>query len=149
VDAAESMLTLARQNVSAADFSDRIALVLADAKQLPFTDGVFSAVISNSIVHHIAEPVEVLREIVRVAAPSAFQFHRDLCRPDDEATLENLIATYARDSTEYQRRLFAESLRAALTLKEMRSFVERLPVVGDLVMTSDRHWTWTTGPISL
>jgi ubiquinone/menaquinone biosynthesis C-methylase UbiE len=144
VDAAESMLALARQNVAAAGLSDRIELVLADAKRLPFADGTFSAVISNSIVHHIAVPAGVLAESVRVAKSNALQFHRDLARPMDEATLEHLVATYAGSSTAYQRRLFGESLRAALTLTEIRSFVAQVGgQPGDVQMTSDRHWTWS------
>jgi ubiquinone/menaquinone biosynthesis C-methylase UbiE len=143
VDAAESMLTLARQNVDAAGLSDRIELVLADAKRLPFADGVFSAVISNSIAHHIAEPGDVLAEAVRVAASGALQFHRDLARPRDEATLEHLVTTYAGSSTAYQRRLFGESLRAALTLEETRKLVTNLGFDSASVrMSSDRHWTW-------
>lgn len=143
VDAAESMLALAHQNVAAAGLSDRIELVLADAKRLPFADGMFSAVISNSIVHHIAEPGDVLAEAVRVSSPNALQFHRDLCRPNDEAALEHLVTTYAGSSTAYQRRLFGESLRAALTLDEMQTLITRLGFdPNSVAMTSDRHWTW-------
>lgn len=143
VDAAESMLMLARQNVVAAGLSDRIELVLADAKRLPFSDGMFSAVISNSIAHHIAEPGDVLAESVRVSAPGALQFHRDLCRPKDEATLAHLVATYAGNSTPYQRRLFGESLRAALTLEEIQTLVTNLGFdPTSACLTSDRHWTW-------
>lgn len=146
VDAAASMLAIAEQNVAAAGLADRIELVLADAKVLPFGDGSFSAVISNSIVHHIAEPAAVLAEAVRVAAAGALQFHRDLCRPADEEELARLVTTYAGGATPYQQRLFAESLRAALTLEEMRSLVEELGFAAEAVrMTSDRHWTWIAG----
>src|SRR5262245_40169858 len=48
VDAAESMLALARKNVAAAGFVGRIELVHADAKELGATR--YDAVISNSIV---------------------------------------------------------------------------------------------------
>ena len=41
VDAAESMLAIARQNIAAAGIEDRIAPLLADAKQLPLGDGSF------------------------------------------------------------------------------------------------------------
>jgi ubiquinone/menaquinone biosynthesis C-methylase UbiE len=143
VDAAESMLTIGREKVAAAGFADRIELVLADAKCLPFRDASFAAVVSNSIVHHIAEPENVLAEAVRVAGPDGLQFHRDLCRPNDDAELERLVATYAADATEYQRKLFSESLRAALSLEEIQSFVMHLGFPRDSVrLTSDRHWTW-------
>lgn len=145
VDAAESMLAVARENVAAAGLADRIELVLADAKRLPFQDASFSVVISNSIAHHIAAPLGVLAEAVRVEVSGAIQFHRDLCRPADEAELARLVATYAGDATAYQKRLFSESLRAALSLEEIRALVVQMGFSSESVrMTSDRHWTWTS-----
>jgi ubiquinone/menaquinone biosynthesis C-methylase UbiE len=143
VDAAESMLAVARENVAAAGLTERIELVLADAKQLPFSDESFPIVVSNSIAHHIAEPAAVLAEAVRVTAEGGLQFHRDLFRPDDETDLARLVAKYAGDATAYQRKLFSESLRAALTLEEIRSLIAGFGFAPDAVrMTSDRHWTW-------
>src|SRR5262245_56813557 len=52
VDAAPSMLAIARTNVASANLSHRIDPILADAKHLPFADGSFPVVISNSILHH-------------------------------------------------------------------------------------------------
>lgn len=141
VDAAESMLALARKNVAAAGLADRIELVHADAKSLAATQ--FDAVVSNSIVHHIGEPRAVIATAIRLTAPDGLLFHRDLARPNDEAQLKQLVDTYASDATPYQRRLFGESLRAALTIDEMRALVADFGFAPDTVqMTSDRHWTW-------
>ena len=53
------------------------------------------------------------------------------------------MVTYAADATPYQRRLFANSLRAALTVDEMQNLVATFGGAPDAVqMTSDRHWTW-------
>jgi SAM-dependent methyltransferase len=41
----------------------------ANAEQLPFDDGVFDAVVSNYVVHHLARPEVVFREISRVLKP--------------------------------------------------------------------------------
>jgi SAM-dependent methyltransferase len=41
----------------------------ADAEQLPFDDGEFDAVVSNYVVHHLARPEVVFREIARVLKP--------------------------------------------------------------------------------
>jgi ubiquinone/menaquinone biosynthesis C-methylase UbiE len=144
VDAAESMLAVGGRNVDTAGLTGRIELVLADAKRLPFDADVFPVVISNSIVHHLAEPQQVLAEAVRVVAPGGLLFHRDLARPDDEAQLHHLVTAYAGDATPYQRKLFADSLRAALTVEEMQQLVAALGFPAESVrMTSDRHWTWT------
>ena len=53
VDLADHMLEAARRNVERSGFAARIALKKIDAKRLPFEDGAFEAVVSNSIVHHI------------------------------------------------------------------------------------------------
>jgi ubiquinone/menaquinone biosynthesis C-methylase UbiE len=143
-DAAVSMLELARYNVEAASLINRIQLSHVDAKQLPFESGMFATVMSNSIIHHIPEPAGVLAEAVRVAASGGQLFFRDLLRPDDEATLQQLVATYAGDSNEHQQRMFAESLHAALSLDEIRALVSQLGFdSATVVQTSDRHWTWS------
>jgi ubiquinone/menaquinone biosynthesis C-methylase UbiE len=145
VDAAASMLAVARSNVETARFSDRIELVQGDAKRLPFAAGSFHVVISNSIVHHIPEPRAVLAEAIRVTAHGGLLFHRDLARPDGETELERLVETYAADATPYQRKLFADSLRAALTVDEVRELVSSFGFEPETVqMTSDRHWTWSS-----
>jgi len=143
-DAAISMLELARYNVEAAGLINRIQLTHVDAKSLPFEDGMFLTVMSNSIVHHIPEPAAVFAEAVRVTAGGGLLFFRDLLRPDEEATLNQLVATYAADCNEHQRRMFAESLHAALSLDEVRELVAQLGFAASTVtQTSDRHWTWS------
>jgi ubiquinone/menaquinone biosynthesis C-methylase UbiE len=143
LDAAECMLTVARMNVANAGFTNRIDVLRADAKQLPFASASFPVVISNSIFHHTAEPKSTIAEAIRVCAPTGLLFHRDLARPVADEYLVKLVDNYARTATSYQRKLFADSLRAALTLEEMRDLVTGHGFAADTVqLTSDRHWTW-------
>ena len=147
VDAARHMLDVARRNIDAAELTDRIQIQLADAKALPFANGEFDGVISNSIVHHLPEPIAALREAVRVTCAGVL-FFRDLLRPKSMAELASLVDRYAPAAglsaeTDHQRAMLADSLRAALTLEEMRDLVAELgfPPAG-VEQTSDRHWTW-------
>lgn len=145
IDLAEHMLTLGRENVRRAGFDKRIRLERQDAKSLPYADGAFGAVISNSIVHHIPEPGRVLAEMVRVVRPGGSIFIRDLLRPPDDATVRHLVATYAGDANAHQQQMFDDSLRAALTLDEIRALISRLHLdPGHVRQTTDRHWTWQT-----
>jgi ubiquinone/menaquinone biosynthesis C-methylase UbiE len=145
IDLAEHMLHVGRENVARAGLAGQVQLQLCDAKQMPFPSGTFGAVISNSIVHHIPEPGRVLTEMVRVVRPGGLLFIRDLLRPPDEATLVELVATYAGDATPQQRQMFLESLHAALSLEEIRDLVAALGFDPAAVrQTTDRHWTWTT-----
>jgi ubiquinone/menaquinone biosynthesis C-methylase UbiE len=143
VDAAASMLALAELNIATAQLASSISIVQADAKQLPFDSRAFHVVMSNSILHHIPEPKGVIAEANRVTAPAGLHFHRDLARPGDEATLLRLVELYAAAATPYQRRLFTESLHAALTAEEMAELVTHFGFDQKSVRkTSDRHWTW-------
>jgi ubiquinone/menaquinone biosynthesis C-methylase UbiE len=144
IDLARHMLVRGRRNVDEAGLSDRVKLQQLDAKGIPYPDGQFEAVISNSVVHHIADPVPALAEMVRLVAPGGTLFARDLCRPDDEASLAAIVQTYAGGESESAQALFAASLRAALTLDEMRELVASLGLPPEgVAMSSDRHWTWT------
>src|SRR5712692_1813379 len=119
IDMAEQMLAVARDNVSEAQFADRICLKKANGRALEFAGGEFPAVMSNSIVHHIPEPIEALQEMVRVCTKGGTIFVRDLLRPSNGATLDYLVRTYAGDANSRQKKMFAESLHAALTLEEI------------------------------
>ena len=121
----------------------RIRLERVDAKRLPYADGQFAAVMSNSIVHHMPQPREVLAEAVRVVRAGGLIFIRDLARPRDDEQVRELVRTYAGQASDHQRQLFDDSLRAALSVEEMCALVVELGYAADTVnATSDRHWTW-------
>ena len=143
-DAAVSMLELARYHVEAEGLRNRIQLHHGDAKKLGFADEFFDAVVSNSLIHHIPEPVMVLTEIVRVTKPNGRIFVRDLARPQNNAEVEALVEMYTGSATATARQLFRQSLYAALSLAEIQNLVESLGLDrSEVTMTSDRHWTWS------
>jgi ubiquinone/menaquinone biosynthesis C-methylase UbiE len=143
VDLAAHMLALARENVLSAGLASRIQIERIDAKALPFADGRFDVVMSNSIIHHIPEPIDTLQEAVRVCKPGGLLFFRDLLRPCDEATLTSLVQTYAGSENAHCQQMFADSLHAALSLDEIRGLLAQLGFPANSVQaTSDRHWTW-------
>jgi ubiquinone/menaquinone biosynthesis C-methylase UbiE len=144
VDLADEMLKLAAANVAAAGLSHRVILEKVNGRQMPFESGRFAAVISNSIIHHIPHPFECLSEMVRVCATGGPMFVRDLLRPNSDELLEHLVNLHAAGANDHQRQLFADSLRAALTLAEAQTLVVELGFDPSTVrQTSDRHWTWT------
>jgi ubiquinone/menaquinone biosynthesis C-methylase UbiE len=144
VDLAGPMLDLARRHVSDSNLADRIRFARGDAKSLPFPDGRFEGVISNTIVHHIPEPAPALAEMARLVAPGGTLMIRDLARPADDDALASLVELHASSETLSARALFRDSLHAALTLEEVRAIVAGLDLPGgEVEMTSDRHWTWT------
>lgn len=142
IDLAAAMVRLGARNVEHAGLSGVISVELVDAKGLPYAGASFLCVVSNSIVHHIPEPRAVLAEMLRVLAPGGLLFVRDLFRPDHDETVRDLVARYAGNETPRQQALLDASLRAALTLAEMREHAAAVGLPPDAVqLTSDRHWT--------
>ena len=143
-DLSTHMLDLARYNIEIQGLIGRITLTHVDAKRSPFQEEQFDVVMSNSIIHHVPDPLTVLQEAVRIVKRGGLLFFRDLLRPADEPTLESLVATYAAEANEHQRQMFAASLHAALTLDEIRALIGQLGFAAQTVQaTSDRHWTWS------
>lgn len=142
IDLADHMLKRSRENIERAGLQQRITVRKVDAKSMPFADGQFEVVLSNSILHHIPEPVTVIREMQRVLASKGLLFVRDLMRPETEAEVELLVRTYAGHENPHQQQLFRQSLHAALTVDEVLACCEEVKFA-DLTVkaTSDRHWT--------
>lgn len=143
IDLADNMLRVAQDNLLREGLTGRVRLDRIDAKCLPYASGFFQAVMSNSIVHHIPRPLEVLAEMARVTAPAGLIFVRDLLRPSNDDVARALVDTYAGNANAHQQQMFADSLRAALSLDEIRAMVVQLGFAAESVrQTSDRHWTF-------
>ncbi|MBE9070399.1 methyltransferase domain-containing protein [Leptolyngbya cf. ectocarpi LEGE 11479] len=69
VDISYPMLTQAQQILK--NHCTTLDLRWGDISQLPFADKSFDAVISAHVLEHMADPVETLREMVRVLKPGA------------------------------------------------------------------------------
>ena len=91
LDAAQHMVELARKNIALAGFDKQIRVERVDAKRLPYAEGSFRTVISNSILHHIPNPRDVLSETWRAVAPGGLVFLRDLLRPANQTMLHQLV----------------------------------------------------------
>ena len=142
IDLAQSMLDVGRKNVEDSGLQQQIKLELVDAKQMPYPDAHFDMVVSNSIIHHLPNPLPFLQELKRVLKPNGAILLRDLIRPDSEETLEDLVETYAGDCNEHQKMLFCDSLYAAFTIDEVTELLQQVALESvHVYQSSDRHWT--------
>ena len=143
IDLAGEMLGVAARNVEVAGLGGRIRLMHGDAKALGLADGAFEAVLCNSLVHHVPDPMPALAELARLVAPGGTMFVRDLARPSSDAAVIALVDAHAAGESPAARSLFDASLRAALTVGELSAIAGRLGLPSEgIEMTSDRHWTW-------
>ena len=144
IDLAESMLTLGNKNIQTARLQDSITLCQVDSKKMPYPDGSFDQVVSNSIIHHIPNPLECFKEMIRVTKKDGLLFIRDLLRPFSMAELQNIVNLHAGDATPKQKQLFTDSLHASLSLTEVREMVKLFGFEGfTVIQSSNRHWTFT------
>lgn len=142
IDLAKNMLLIGSKNVEQAGLQKQIALELVDSKQLPYPDGQFEMVISNSLVHHLPDPLPFFLEIKRVLKPNGAILIRDLIRPADEAIMNAMVDSIGTDYDEHQKKLFRDSLHAAFTLDEVNELMQKAGLEGVKVyQSSDRHWT--------
>ncbi len=82
VDGSSRMLELARRRFAAE--GERVSLRIGDLSHLPLRDAEADFVSLNMVLHHLAHPVEVLREIKRVLAPSGLLLLTDFNQHNDE-----------------------------------------------------------------
>jgi ubiquinone/menaquinone biosynthesis C-methylase UbiE len=142
LDASIPMLELARYRLDLAGVSDRVQLVHGDVKQLSFEESFFDAVISNSLVHHLPNPSEMLVEAWRVLRPSGWLFIRDLYRPSTIEEIERLVTEHARGESDFSQQMLRQSFHAALSLGEIKALLTSIDIdPSSVAMTSDRHWT--------
>ena len=146
IDLSSNMLNIGQKHVNQAELTNRILLEKADAKNLPYTNQSFDGVFSNSIIHHIPDPSSVILEIKRVLKPQGLLYIQDLLRLESTTAIEKIVDTYAKDETQYQRKLFRDSLFAALTVDEVETIIRKTEVTNTkIAQISDRHWSIERG----
>jgi ubiquinone/menaquinone biosynthesis C-methylase UbiE len=142
IDMAKSMLNLAQKNIDDANKTGQIKLRLADGKKMPFSSGEFDLIISNSLVHHLSDPLSFFLEIKRVLKPQGNILIRDLFRPETESQLEQILQEANLDYNPHHKKLFRDSLYAAFTMGEIANIANKAGLNNaKIYQSSNRHWT--------
>ncbi len=143
VDASGPMINLAQAAVDEAKVSDRVAVVcqrFQDIQQQEPAD----AIISNSLVHHVPNPLQFWYALKKLAKPGSPVLIMDLLRPETLDETQALVDQYAEDEPEQLRRDFYNSLLAAFTEDEVASHLAELNLSRLLIdVPDDRHWVVT------
>lgn len=103
----------------------RLELVHGEARRLPFPDGAFDLVMCNSVVHHLADPKPLLREMRRVMKPGGALVAGDLKRPA-KLWMWPHILWHGRHYRGLMWRLFRDSVRASFSVAELEDVVREL-----------------------
>ncbi len=89
IDFSARMVEVARRHYSQATFLE------ADAEELPFGDASFEAVVSNFVVHHLARPDVVFREVCRVLKPGGCFAFVVFERPEAQSSISAFFEAVA------------------------------------------------------
>jgi SAM-dependent methyltransferase len=118
LDYSQNMVDTARRTAAEMELGKQVFFQRADAGRMPFADGSFDIVLSNSVLHHLADPSRMFREMLRVAKPDGAILVRDLRRPSRLAYPWH-VRWYGRHYSGMMKKLFVDSVRAAYTPAEL------------------------------
>lgn len=139
VDAAEAMLAFADKAIQQANLAERIHLVPGYLPKVQLPHEQYDVVISNSLLHHLANPMSLWQVVQKYAAPGAPVYIMDLMRPTSKAAAQALLAEYAADEPAVLQHDFYHSLLAAYTPQEVEQQLSTLTLPFSVSVVSDRH----------
>lgn len=125
VDGAPAMLALARDAITRVELDHRVHLRAVRLPDKTLAQHVFDTVISNSLLHHLADPQVLWRAVVDCAEPGAAVFIMDLRRPNTREQAGRLVQEYSGNEPEVLRRDFFNSLLAAYRPEEISAQLAR------------------------
>jgi len=118
----------------------RITAVDASEPMIEIGDRV-DGVISNSLLHHLKNPLKFWFVAKRMVKPGGCLLVMDLVRPESHEAAQAIVERYAGGEPPILRRDFYNSLCAAFTEDEVAGQLAEMNLTGVLVdVPDDRHW---------
>lgn len=141
VDGSKAMIALANQRKArAGNVGDRITFIEGLIPDVPLGTVPYTAIISNSLLHHLHKPHVLWDTIRRYAGEGTRIYVVDLFRPENHAAAQRLVEEYAAREPEILRRDFYNSLLAAFEPGEVEAQLAREGLDGlSVAVISDRH----------
>ncbi|MDH4079289.1 MAG: class I SAM-dependent methyltransferase [Nitrospira sp.] len=140
VDASAPMIQFGEQAVQQAGLTDRITLRCERYEEVAGAR-IADAAISNSLLHHLPNPLQFWQKLRQLVKPGAPVLVMDLLRPESPEAAQAIVDQYAANEPDILRRDFHNSLLAALTEDEIGSQLARMNLTRLLIdIPDDRHW---------
>ena len=140
VDGAPAMLALATEMIARARLDHRVHLRATRLPDKTLPQHAFDTLISNSLLHHLADPQVLWRTLDGCAEPGAAVFIMDLRRPDTRQQAGRLVEEYSGNEPEILKRDFFNSLLAAYRPEEIAAQLARAGLSGlQVEAVGDRH----------
>jgi ubiquinone/menaquinone biosynthesis C-methylase UbiE len=140
VDGARAMLDIARHDIENKGYADRIELKKCLLPDPELYTQKFDAVISNSLLHHLADPLVLWETLNKCAKDGAPVLIMDLLRPDSVKSARDFMLKYAADESPLLQKDFYNSLLAAYNISEIRHQLRSMHLnFLNIEIVSDRH----------
>lgn len=139
VDGAVAMLALGDKAIKRAGLQDRIRLLQGYLPGVSLPLQQYDIMISNSLLHHLADPMTLWQAVQDYAAPTAPVFIMDLMRPESTLQAQAMVDEYAAGEPEVLQHDFFHSLLAAYTPQEVQQQLSVLALPLSVKVVSDRH----------
>lgn len=140
VDASAPMIRLGEEAVRAAGLAERITLMCQRVQAFSLPEAA-DAAISNSLLHHLSNPLQFWYAIKKLVNPGSYVLVMDLLRPESSEAAQAIVDQYAAKEPAILRRDFYNSLLAAFTEDEVAAQLAELNLSRLLVdVPDDRHW---------
>ena len=140
IDASKNMIKAATENVTKAKLNNRISLLVGYVPGLPLQSNSFDAIISNSLLHHLPNPMALWEEIIRLGKSGAAIFIMDLLRPGSPEAAKEIVEKYSPEEHPILKEDFYNSLLAAFSIDEVQDQLKNTGLVKlNTEIISDRH----------
>jgi 2-polyprenyl-3-methyl-5-hydroxy-6-metoxy-1,4-benzoquinol methylase len=140
VDASLPMIRLGERAVRQAGIADRVTLRCERYEEVAGAR-IVDAVISNSLLHHLPNPLQFWQKVRQLVRPGAPVLVMDLLRPESPEAAHAIVDRYAAGAPDILRRDFYNSLLAAFTEDEVTTQLARMNLTRLLIdILDDRHW---------
>jgi SAM-dependent methyltransferase len=141
LDGSAAMLEFGRARLSAEpELQSRVRFVqgILPGASLPLPR--YDAIVSNSLLHHLHDPLVLWRAVRELGAPGAAVLVMDLYRPASPDAAEAIVEAYSGGEPEVLKRDFFNSLCAAFEPDEVRSQLDACGLASlEIRAVSDRH----------
>lgn len=144
IDAGPNMLALAQHTIETHRLAGRVSLKkvhlpsdVDDVRAL----GPWDAIVSNSLLHHLADPMTLWRSIEQLGKAGTAVVVMDLMRPNSQDQAQAWVEAHAQGAADVLKQDFYNSLLAAWRLDEVE---DQLALMGwqswRIEQASNRHW---------
>jgi 2-polyprenyl-3-methyl-5-hydroxy-6-metoxy-1,4-benzoquinol methylase len=140
IDASQPMIAYAEQAVQKAGFNDRVQFLCQRVQDVNLSSPA-DAMISNSLVHHVPNPLRFWYSLKTLLKPGGRVLVMDLLRPESPEAAQTIVDEQAASEPERLRQDFFHSLLAAFTEDEVAAQLAELNFSRLMVdVPDDRHW---------